>query len=79
MTIEQILKIEPRLQIVIDYAKRQNELAKYKNINWHNVWADCKFLMRNKIGWYAKNELLSSSDHWETFYNYLYSITKNTK
>ena len=79
MTIEQMLQIEPRLKMVIDYAKMENNLAKIHKIYWCDVWQNCKQMMIGMVGWYAEKDELSSSECFYIFHDYLYSITKNTK
>jgi hypothetical protein len=79
MTIEQMLKIEPNLKFVIDFAKFQNNEAKKRTIYFHDVWHECKLMMKNYIGWYAQKEELTSAECYMNFYDYLLSITKNTK
>ena len=77
MNINQILSIEPSLQDVIDFVKQQNEMALTDNIWWHEVWDTAKSMMKGLIGYDARNYELSSCDVWDTFHDYLYSISKN--
>ena len=79
MTIEEMLQIEPNLKFVIEFAKFQNKEAKKRRIYFYDVWHECKLMMKPYIGWYAKKDELSSSECYMDFYNYLITITTNTK
>jgi len=77
LTIEQILKIEPALIEVQEYAKMKNEEAKHKEIHWHNVWAVCKKMQYNLIGDEANKGVLKSSVIWDQWHDHLYKLTEN--
>lgn len=79
MKIEQMLSIEPRLQHVVNYAKKRNETAKKYKIYWYEVWHECKIMMNQYVGFNAIKPELRTIDAWDVFHDYLYSLTTNTK
>ena len=79
LSIEQIFEIEPRLKSVERYAIKQNELAKNKEIHWHNVWFICKKNSYKLIGGSADNRIISSNECYDTWHDHLYSLTTNCK
>jgi hypothetical protein len=79
MTIEQILSIEPALEIVENYVKTKNEQGKKEIVHWWFVWHNCKKMQTKLIGDEAENEELSSSECFDLWHDYLMSLTPNCK
>jgi len=48
-TFQDLIKIEPKLEIISDYVKKQNEIAQKEEIHWHNIWHLAKLKMRRLI------------------------------
>ena len=74
-----ILLLEPRLNWIVNYCIRQNELAKENEIYFDEVWAFVKSKMYNLIGYHAECKSVANSDAWDFFHEYLLEITPNTK
>ena len=79
MTVEEILKLEPKLKEVEDFVIYQNDIAKNKRIYWHEVWKICKEMNRYLIGFFAEEEKLRDYKIWRIWYKHLEQLATKMK
>lgn len=75
--IEELIKIEPKLQTLIDEVKLINDNKVYKY--WYQAWIDrIKPQVNDLVGFYTKNQL-NTSDHYDFIHDYLENLTPKLK
>ena len=67
-----ILKIEPRLQSIIDFVKHPRQ----KDRDWDVIWTDCKVetKLQSLVGWFAEKEQLRTMTAYDVFTDYLLDL-----
>jgi hypothetical protein len=75
-TFQDLIKIEPKLEQISDYVKKQNEIAQKDEIYWHNIWHFTKLKMRRLID---NDDIMYDNENYNIVHDYLYSLGYNMK
>jgi hypothetical protein len=79
LTIDQTIKIEPKLKMAQDYVKSVDVTAKKRTIMWFSVWRECKKILWPLVGFAAMNPKLQDSYYWDLWHSHLSKLSKYTK